>query len=215
MADEMKLLPCPFCSREPQTRMCRDADLHESFLGARCEEHTSWITVEQWQRRPAAVRVEGSADWLSIESAPKDGTPIWVPGSDGPISVCYKWSQNAEREAWCVLIFGALLPLEPQPTQWTAHSADSSIVKAPRQADPDRTIAPTPSQDSGWVRVEERLPEGGNDVLTWHPVMGCQPCIRAAKTVRIWASDPQDTSMLDAFWTPLPAPPAARESGDE
>lgn len=63
------LMPCPFCKREPQTQMqfFRDGAIQPvGYLAARCEHHTQWITVEQWNRRPAPG-AEGDAkrlDWL-------------------------------------------------------------------------------------------------------------------------------------------------------
>src|SRR3990167_8595388 len=48
----VKLMPCPFCGREAQQRVCRNAEsMTESYLGARCDAHTHWMTVEQWNHR--------------------------------------------------------------------------------------------------------------------------------------------------------------------
>jgi sarcosine oxidase delta subunit len=51
--DRLTLLPCPFCGREPQQRMIHtDGDERtERYLAASCQNHTDWITVEQWNRR--------------------------------------------------------------------------------------------------------------------------------------------------------------------
>src|SRR3990167_3568034 len=48
----VKLMPCPFCGREAQQRVCRNAEsMTESYLGDRCDAHTHWMTVEQWNHR--------------------------------------------------------------------------------------------------------------------------------------------------------------------
>jgi len=51
MSDTLK--PCPFCKREPQQMMRIDSlqSGDENYLAARCEHHTHWMPVEQWNRR--------------------------------------------------------------------------------------------------------------------------------------------------------------------
>ena len=51
MTDTFK--PCPFCKREPQQMMRIDSlqSGDENYLAARCEHHTHWMPVEQWNRR--------------------------------------------------------------------------------------------------------------------------------------------------------------------
>src|SRR5437879_6725779 len=65
-----KLLPCPFCGREPRQKMIHpDGDDREPpYLAACCEAHTDWITVEQWNRRPAIESVRSEA----LEELAKD-----------------------------------------------------------------------------------------------------------------------------------------------
>ncbi len=62
------------------------------------------------------------------------------------------------------------------------------------------------AEGGAWSSIRERLPDGDGDVLTWHPNFK-EIRRRSANTVRIWASDPSDTSMMDSMWHPLPAPP--------
>jgi len=61
MTDTLK--PCPFCKREPQQMMRIDSlqSGDENYLAARCEYHTHWMPVEEWNRRSldaGAVREE-------------------------------------------------------------------------------------------------------------------------------------------------------------
>ncbi len=69
--------------------------------------------------------------------------------------------------------------------------------------------------NGGWIPLKERLPEERGWVLCAHPVLGIDGVvIRDASEVRSWA-DPQDKSMIDACWMPLPASPFATGGQDK
>jgi len=76
----VELLLCPFCKREPQQQM-RHADgdmMKQPYLGVRCEEHTQWLTVEQWNRRallgqPKAASWKPEDDQTMPSAAPASG----------------------------------------------------------------------------------------------------------------------------------------------
>ena len=62
-----------------------------------------------------------------------------------------------------------------------------------------------------WIPLRERAPDGDDDVLVCHPAFRSHKtergiAMRSAKVVRIWAS-PDDSSMIDAHWMPLPPLP--------
>ena len=71
-----------------------------------------------------------------------------------------------------------------------------------------------------WIPVRERLPEGDGDVLATHWALGVDDghmgmAIRSAKTIRLWASDPSDISLMDAYWMELPVAPLLPQSSGE
>lgn len=62
-----------------------------------------------------------------------------------------------------------------------------------------------------WIAVKDQQPEGDGDVLTYHPAFHAYgppaAAIRSARMVRMWARDPEDKSMIDAYWMELPQLP--------
>lgn len=91
---------------------------------------------------------------------------------------------------------------------WTAE--DRAAVRAMLEAVSDPSATPC----SGWVSVQERLPESHGDVLVAHPTYSQSSAemygisIRPASVVRLWMSDKSDTSMSGAYWQNLPKGPA-------
>ncbi len=57
---------------------------------------------------------------------------------------------------------------------------------------------------SGWIPLRDRAPEGDGDVLVSHMVYMGDIVIRPKSTLRLFASDPSDQTMMDAHWMPLP-----------
>ena len=83
MTDTLK--PCPFCGREPRTRMGLTDG--EQWTGARCEEHTQWIPVDQWNRRSldaGAVREATIQECARVAMNPK----LFEHYTDGPLALC-------------------------------------------------------------------------------------------------------------------------------
>lgn len=77
MSEELK--PCPFCEGDPAPL---DENNHTSCTNVTCGS-TAYMHVDAWNNRPAMkayARIEELeaelGGWLSIESAPQDGTKV-------------------------------------------------------------------------------------------------------------------------------------------
>lgn len=103
-------------------------------------------------------------------------------------------SDTPRTDALMIEHWGSLKPFAGHPVAEFARKLERELAAR------TEALAPT------WIPVAERQPKGEGWVLCSHPVLGLNGiAIRGGQEVRNWANDPQDKSMLDACWMPLPS----------